>query len=165
MFTYGVIVRALPVLGIFWPGIALVVVLKWQPWLARLHQGGIGIAVVAAAWPPLGKRMRARLVVGEILVLLAAQWWPGREIEGRRLWSEPSLFFVSREANYFCLIGGAEERVAGLAHTVIESDARSILIPNVHGIADPLLESSTARISFLPRCRFGDGRPFLLMHL
>lgn len=124
-------------------GLTLVVVLKWQPWLARLHQGlfFIGVATVAAAWPPLGKHMRDRFVLGGVLVLLVVAWWPGRETEGRRLWSEPSLFSTSREANYFSLIGGAEERVAGLAHTVIESGARSILIPNVHDVAYPLMRT------------------------
>jgi len=123
--------------------LGLVVVLKWQPWLARLYQGlfFVGIAAVAAAGQPFITKSWARAVLGIALVLLMGAWWPGRETDGRRLWSTPSLFASSRDANYFSLIGGAEDRVTGLTRTVIESGAQCILIPNVHDVAYPLMRS------------------------
>ena len=121
--------------------LGLVFVLKWQPWLARLHQGlfFMGIAAVAAAGQPWIGRLWVRASLAFAIILLLGAWWPGRETEGRRLWSAPSLFSASRDANYFSLIGGAEDRVAGLARTVIASGARSILIPNVHDVSYPLM--------------------------
>ena len=78
--------------------LGLVLVLKWQPWLARLHQGlfFIGIAAVAAAWQSAIAKTWARWVLGTALILLVGAWWPGRETDGRRLWSAPSLFVASR---------------------------------------------------------------------
>ena len=123
--------------------LGLVLVLKWQPWLARLHQGlfFIGIAAVASAWQPVIAKSWARVALGVALVLLVGAWWPGRDTEGRRLWSSPSLFSASRESNYFGMTGGGEERIAGLVRTVIASGAHSVLIPNVHDVAYPLLRT------------------------
>ena len=123
--------------------LGLVVILKWQPWLARLHQGlfFIGIAAVAAAWQAGIAHRWGRFMLGVALALLVGAWWPGRETDGRRLWSEPTLFSASRESNYFSLVGGAEDRVLGLSRTVIASGVRSVLIPNVHDLAYPLMRN------------------------
>jgi hypothetical protein len=129
--------------AVFLAALGLVVVLKWQPWLARLHQGlfFIGIAAVAAAWQPAIAKTWSRWALVAALVLLVGAWWPSRETDGRRLWSAPSLFLASRDANYFSLVAGADERVAGLVRTVIVSGAHSVIIPNVHDVAYPLMRS------------------------
>ncbi|MCS6245269.1 MAG: hypothetical protein H2172_15660 [Opitutus sp.] len=121
----------------------LVLVLKWQPWLARLHQGLFfaGIAAVAASWQPLMAKGWARVALGIVLVGLVGAWWPGRETDGRRLWGAHSLFSESRDANYFSRVDGVVKRVDGLARTVIVSGARSVIIPNVHDVAYPLMRA------------------------
>ena len=129
--------------AVLFAALGLVLILKWQPWLARLHQGlfFMGIAVVAAACQASISKTWVRVALGFALMLLVSAWWPGRETEGRRLWSAPTLFSASRESNYFSLIGGAEDRVTGLARTVIASGSRSILIPNVHDASYPLMRT------------------------
>ena len=127
------------VLGAF----GMVLALKWQPWLARLHQGlfFIGIAAVAASWQPLLSKGWARVGLVLTLGLLICAWWPSRETEGRRMWGDHSLFFASRDANYLNNAPGTDERLQALSRTFIASGARSVLMPNIHDVTYPLMRT------------------------
>lgn len=124
-------------LGIAAAGLVLYcVVLKWQPWGARLQLPAFVVLAALIAWAAdrLGARVAA--VVAGVCV---AGWLPSAEVISRPLWTSPTVLATSRWENYFN--GYATDRIPSEACVrVIEaSGAGSVQVITRHGFPYPLL--------------------------
>ena len=117
-------------------------VLKWQAWGARLElpvfvTGSLLVAVVADGWSAHGRRCGLCLIG----LLGLAAWWPSRETSVRPLWTAPTLFDLSRDANRYRYYPASQERDAGLVGLVQASGAREVAVISLHDITYPLLRA------------------------
>ncbi len=144
---------ALVVLAI---GLAYLLVLKWQPWGARLQLPlfvvGMTLTAVVAArsfprWLPMG------LIAG--FVLGGVAWWPSRETRLRPWKTHPTIFEVSRDLgrqrNLPALVG-RDRRVVDL---IREAGLRETVLLSIHDCVYPLMRLVRREV---PEFRFSGGR-------
>lgn len=119
--------------------LAFCAIVKWQLWAARLQLplfslGAVAVVVAVDGWPARARRLGALL--GIALALLA--WWPGADTEERPLWTKPSLWNFSRDANFYRVFPILEAREASLVELVQRSGVHSLYLHNLHDISYPV---------------------------
>lgn len=132
--------------------LAFCAIVKWQLWAARLQLplfafGVVAVVVAVDGLPARTRRLGALL--GIALALLA--WWPGADTEERPLWTKPSLWNFSRDANFYRVYPILEAREAWLVEFVQRSGVHSLYLHNLHDISYPVtrrLRKSIAGLRF-----------------
>lgn len=113
--------------------------LKWQPWAARLHLPLFALGLVPlAVVMPRGRNGFNLAGCGALLIGLAG-WLPAISTEGRALWGNASIWRHSRQSGYYNKLPKLEQRDEGLAKVIKDSEARNVMIVNLHDIAYPLM--------------------------
>ncbi len=113
--------------------------LKWQPWAARLHLPLFALGLVPmAVVMPSGRNGFNLAGCGALLIGLAG-WLPAINTEGRELWGNASIWRHSRQSGYYSKLPKLEQRDEGLAKVIKDSEARNVMIVNLHDIAYPLM--------------------------
>lgn len=124
------------------------VVLKWQPWGARLQlpifvTGALLVAGLADTWFLLSESSSARRRNGVALGVLGAlgllAWWPSHETNARPLWTSPTLREETREINYYRYHPDAYARDVALAEMVRVAGVREVAVAALHDNAYPLM--------------------------
>jgi hypothetical protein len=137
-------------------GLLFCAVLKWQPWGARLELPMfiLGTVVIAGAADAMGMRKRyfTLLLLGG---LGAVSWWPGREDDVRPLWTEPSIFALSREVNRYRYQPHLRQRDEAFVDLIKAAGVQNVAIVSIHDIPYSLMRKLRERI---PEIRF-DGAP------
>jgi hypothetical protein len=114
--------------------------LKWQPWAARLHlplfvMGLVPLAVV------LTRNRNAMPIAGCVVLGLAlAGWFPAANTEGRELWGDSAIWRHSRLSGYYKKLPQLERRDDNLIKVISDSEARDVMLVNLHDISYPLMQ-------------------------
>ncbi|MFA6204501.1 MAG: hypothetical protein WC710_15085 [Gallionella sp.] len=132
--------------------LAYCVVIKWQPWGARLQQPVfvIGVVLATAVIGLLPSRW-GRWLVWLVAILGLVAWWPGREAAARPLWSEPSIFTTDRETMTYRYLGFLQNRDTALVDVMREAGLRDVMIVSVHDVTYTLMRKMQKA---LPRVHF-----------
>lgn len=145
--------------------VAFCAVIKWQPWGARLQiplfaLGLVPLAVWTEAWPAASRRAFG----APVLLLAGAAWWPGADTELRPLWTAPTLWTTTREADFYRAQPQARARDDSIADLARQAGWRTVYRHNLHDIAYPLMRRLRAvspglRFAGAPAGRLRDEPP------
>ncbi|MFI5335607.1 MAG: ArnT family glycosyltransferase [Opitutales bacterium] len=116
-------------------------ILKWQPWGARLQLPifVLGVLLVAGVLSAVaGRRSATVLWSAGLLGFLA--WWPAREDDKRPLWTSPTIFEASRDVNEYRGLPLLRRRDIKLAERLRAAQVHSIAIVSIHDLSYPLMQ-------------------------
>jgi len=121
-------------------GLLFCLVLKWQPWGARLELpifvlGSVLVAGITDIWST-GRSMAWFAGLGFLGALI---WWPGREEASRPLWTTPTIFSTSREVNMYRYLPLLRERDNHLVALLKAAGVRNVAIVSIHDIPYTLM--------------------------
>ncbi|MCF7759726.1 MAG: glycosyltransferase family 39 protein [Cephaloticoccus sp.] len=116
-------------------GLLFCLVLKWQPWGARLELpifvlGSVLVAGITDIWST-GRSMAWFAGLGLLGALI---WWPGREEASRPLWTTPTIFSTSRNVNMYRYLPLLRERDSQLVTLLKAAEIRNVAIVSIHDI-------------------------------
>ncbi len=110
--------------------------LKWQPWGARLHLP-LFLMLAALTASAAGERgLRASMVVAGGCL---AGWLPSVETRIRPLWSAPTIFATSRWENYFRAEPLQRNFAEGVLQAIRQAGVESLQIVTGHGFPYPIM--------------------------
>jgi Dolichyl-phosphate-mannose-protein mannosyltransferase len=116
------------------------VLLKWQPWGARLQEqvfmAGIVLIAGLAGYAKAGAR---NWIMGVIMGAGLLAWWPGWQVTARPWFGPSSVFTVSREAAMYRYLGLLQQRDEGWVDILKEAGVRDVAIVSVHDLVYPLM--------------------------
>ena len=84
-------------------------------------------------------RTRSTVLYWSLGLLSLLAWWPSREVKRRPLWTAPTIFSVSREANQYRYLPTLQERDTRLVELLLAANVKSVAVVSTHDISYPLM--------------------------
>lgn len=113
------------------------VLLKWQPWGARLH---LPIFVLLAPLIAVAAEEMGAWAAGFAGLVCVAGWLPSAESDARPWWTPPTIFSTSRWSNYFRTHPFDQGSTEAFARTAAAAGVGSVEIVTKHGFPYPLMQ-------------------------
>jgi hypothetical protein len=117
-------------------GVLYCLLLKWQPWGARLHLPVF--MLLAAMSAVVAERMGPR-AVWVVAAACFAGWIPSAQTQIRPLWTAPTIFTTSRWENYFRVQSQERAFAEAALQAIRQASVESLQIVSRHGFPYPIL--------------------------